>query len=315
MFIEESGMSRHVPEAYEQCRIITKRAAKIFYWGSLFLPQRKRLATWALYAFCRTIDDAVDNATDISIARGALEEWRERLNNIYAGHPTDIISLAWVDMLQHFDVPMQPAIDLIDGVQMDLDRVRPSTFDELRLYCYRVAGTVGLLSSPILGYRSVDALPHAVELGIGMQLTNIIRDIGEDARNDRIYLPQEELQRFNYSEQELMDGVINDNFIALMQFQIKRAHGYYQRARPGIDMLDPGARLAIYTISGLYRDIMNAVEKNKYDVFTKRAYVPFSTKLITMPKLWMGMKSHSLVFSLPDSESIGVTALPNEIDR
>jgi len=299
MLTVESDLSRDVLNAYDECRQIIRRAAKTFYWGSLLLPQRKRLATWALYAFCRSVDDSVDQACDMNEARRALEMWRTRLTRLYAGTPSDAVTLAWLHMLQDYDVPLQPALDLIDGVEMDLTRVRLGTFDELKLYCYRVAGTVGLLMSPVLGYRSPAALPHAVDLGIAMQLTNILRDIGEDAANDRIYIPREELERFGYRETDLIAGTINPAFMKLMRFSIARAHDYYERARPGIELLDGGAQFAIHTSAQLYRGILGAIEANHYDVFSQRAYVSMSTKLMMMPKIWLGMKTAALTSPLP----------------
>lgn len=289
--LPETELPRDVLAAYDHCRQITRQAAKTFYWGSLLLPRRKRLAAWALYAFCRSVDDSVDDPDQTAGPAISLEDWRERLRRAYEGQVSDRITLAWVDMLHHFDVPLQPALDLIDGVQMDQHHRCPQTFADLHLYCYRVAGTVGLLMSPILGYRSPEALPSAVDLGVAMQLTNILRDIGEDFRNGRIYLPDEELERFGYSKAELAAGVINDAFIELMRFQIARAHDYYERARPGIELLDTGAQLAILASAEMYRGILDAIEANGYDVFSRRAYVPTQTKVLMMPRLWLQLRS------------------------
>lgn len=282
----ETYTPRDVLDAYDVCRRITSRAAKTFYWGSLFLPRRKRMAAWALYAFCRTIDDSVDNATGADHASATLAIWRNRLQAVYQGHHSDPISRAWVDVLHTFDVPLQPALDLIDGVQMDLNHAQPQTFADLHLYCYRVAGTVGLLMAPILGYSAPEALPCAVDLGIAMQLTNILRDIGEDWRNGRNYLPQCEMERFGYTADDLAQGQVNEAFVALMQFSIERAREYYQRARPGIDLLDSSAQLAIRASAEMYRAILAEIEANTYDVFTRRAVVPTTTKLLMMPRLW-----------------------------
>jgi 15-cis-phytoene synthase len=277
----ESG---DVRDAYRYCQQIIHRASKTFTWGSRLLPPQKRRAAWAIYAFCRVVDDIADETGDVANARSRLEAWRLRLERVYAGTPDGPIMLAWLDVLQQFDVPLQPALDLIDGVEMDLAGARPQTFDDLRTYCYRVAGTVGLLMAPVLGYRSPAALPYAVDLGIAMQLTNILRDVGADARNGRIYLPQEDLDRFGCRVTDIMAGKIDDAFIALMRFQIARAQHYYDRAMPGIAMLDRQVQFAIYASANLYRGILAAIVANSYDVFTRRAYVSPPAKMLLLAR-------------------------------
>ena len=294
MITRGASLEPSVLEAYASCQCITRHAAKTFYWGSLLLPLQKRQAAWALYAFCRSVDDIADHADDPIQAKCELAQWRAWLRGVYQGEATHPIMIAWREMLSHYAVPLQPALDLIDGVEMDLDHVHPATFDELRLYCYRVAGTVGLLMCPVLGYRSEVALPHAVELGIAMQLTNILRDVGEDARNGRIYLPQEDLERFGYSEADLLAGTVNAAFIALMQFEMARAQAYYERARPGIELLDRGAQFAILTSAELYRAILPAIVANDYDVYTRRAAISLPAKLLLMPRIWLASKGSTL---------------------
>jgi 15-cis-phytoene synthase len=286
-------------DAYEHCRKITQRASKTFYWGSTFLPQPKRRAVWAVYAFCRMVDDIVDEAISSTSPRvghligstcpqKVLDGWRQALERIYHGNgPTDEpVQRAWNDMLELYPVPIQPALELLDGVEMDLKIKRYQTFDELSLYCYRVAGTVGLLTSPIFGYQDEAALRHAVDLGIALQLTNILRDIGEDARRDRIYLPIGEMEGFGYSERDLMEGRINEAFRNLLEFQIARANEYYQRSQPGIAMLDMDCRLAVRLSGTLYRRILDRICLNNYNVFTRRASVPLQTKLMTASTHW-----------------------------
>jgi phytoene synthase len=281
------NLSQEVAGAYEHCRAITRRASRTFYFGSLLLPPPKRLAAWALYAFCRSVDDCADRPAPGTDPHALLDAWRRRIAAAFDGRASDPITLAWTHLLAIYPVPLQPALELIDGVQMDLDRVRPVTFEDLHLYAYRVAGTVGLLMAPILGYRSPDALPHAVDLGIAMQLTNILRDIGEDARSGRIYLPVEDLEAFGYSDAELAAGIVDDRFVALMLFQIARAQAYYERAWPGIFLLDASAQLAILASAQMYRRILRAIQANRFDVFTQRAHVPLASKLLMMPRLWL----------------------------
>ncbi len=283
-------------DAYEHCRKITQQASKTFYWGSIFLPQPKRRAVWAVYAFCRIVDDIVDEAITprtghlkgSTSPQKALDDWRRSLERIYRGTvaPDEPVQRAWSDMLEMYPVPLQPALELLDGVEMDLQIKRYQTFEELALYCYRVAGTVGLLTSPIFGYQDEAALYYAVDLGIALQLTNILRDIGEDARRDRIYLPLDEMERFGYSECDLMAGKINEAFRNLVQFQIARADEYYQRSLPGIAMLDVDCRLAVRLSGTLYRRILDRISCNNYNVFTQRASVPLQTKLMTASTHW-----------------------------
>lgn len=288
-----------VTEAYEYCRQVTQRASKTFYWGSIFLPPAKRQAIWAVYAFCREVDDLVDEAPEEHALRvghlpgsyspaRAIDNWRESLTRLYekgvAGN--DPVLIAWEHMLQEYAVPLKPALELLDGVEMDLTQSRYQTFDDLRLYCYRVAGTVGLLTSSIFGYEHEDALPYAVDLGIALQLTNILRDVGEDARSGRIYLPLAEMEQFGYTEANLMDGVVNEAFCSLLAFQMQRADDYYCRSLPGIDLLNADCRLAIRLSGTLYRRILDRICANHFDVFTTRASVPLPTKLMTASSHW-----------------------------
>jgi 15-cis-phytoene synthase len=286
-------------ESYEYCRLVTQTASKTFYWGSMFLPPRKRQAIWAIYAFCRVVDDIVDEAFPVAGRSAAsagkaspaeaLSYWYESLERIYRrGLPTDNpIQLAWGDMLESYAVPLKPALDMIEGVAMDLSITRYESFDDLYVYCYRVAGTVGLLTSPVFGYQNDAALIHAVDLGVALQLTNILRDIGEDARRGRVYLPQDEMLRFGYSGAELMAGVINDQFCELVRFQMARANEYYQRSLPGIAMLSEDCRLSVRLSSSLYSHILDRIRLNHYNVFTKRASVPLKTKLAAVPQYWL----------------------------
>lgn len=294
-----SNRTQDTLAAYEQCRQVARRAARTFYWGSQFLPAPKRRAAWALYALCRAVDDIADHPSPQLDPRVALNGWRLRLTRAYDGVASDAITRAWVDLLQQFAVPLQPALDLIAGVEMDLDHAQPQTFDDLRLYSYRVAGTVGLLMAPILGYRTPAALPLAVDLGIAMQLTNILRDIGEDARNGRIYLPRDEMAAFGYADDDLRAGRITPAFVALMRFQIARAQAYYERARPGIDLLDANVRLAILASAEWYRGILGVIIANGYDVFTRRARVPFAARLRVMPRLWLDLQHGAPLAPLP----------------
>lgn len=292
-----------VMDAYEYCRRITQQASKTFYWGSSFLPQPKRKAIWAVYAFCRMVDDIVDEAVEAEGMQGPrvghlygakdtrreLEHWQQSLQCVYEeeGSCDNPIMQAWEDMLQTYAVPIKPALELLDGVAMDLSKRRYHNFEELELYCYRVAGTVGLLTSPIFGYTDERALTYAVELGIALQLTNILRDVGEDLRRNHIYLPLDEMERFSYSEDDLQQGVINDAFRELIHFQMVRAEEYYTRGQQGIDLLHPDCQLSVKLSGVLYRRILERIRSNDYNVFTKRASVPLPTKLVAASTCWV----------------------------
>ena len=278
--------------AYEHCRQTIQHGSKGFYFATRFLPPAQRRAVWAVYSFCRYTDDVVDNASAKNISteeiRHRLAEWETELQRSYEGYvrPNMLHMIAWQHAVRQFSIPAGPARDLIEGVRMDLTQSRYASFEELRLYCYRVASTVGLMASEIIGYSDPCAIEYAIDLGIAMQLTNILRDVGEDARMGRIYLPQDELAEFGYSETQLLKGEINSNFIALMQFQIDRARQYYQRALPGIEYLDKKCRLSISVAAHLYSQILNVIERNSYNVFTRRAYVPFGEKLQGLSQVW-----------------------------
>lgn len=283
-------------DAYELCRKITAEYSKTFYLGTLLMPEAKRRAIWAIYVWCRRTDELVDGPRSESTTDATLDQWEEHLESIFAGHPIEDADVALVDTLEQFPVSIQPFRDMIAGQRMDLYRSRYETFEALNLYCYRVAGTVGLMTMPVMGVdgsrqstpwgqdqRLVSPENQAVALGIANQLTNILRDVGEDARRGRIYLPLEDLDQFNYSEKDLLNGVVDDRWRALMQFQIARARRFFSDAERGITQLSPDARFPVWAALMLYRGILDGIERNQYDVFRKRAYVPSWRKLIYLP--------------------------------
>jgi len=282
-------------DAYSYCRKISRHHAKTFYLASMFLPKKQQKPIFAIYALLRTVDDVVDMAED-KLNNGLitsneistmLESWKSRLKACYAGNvDNDPIMIAWQDTLNSYSIPMELPLDLMDGVAMDIEFKPFETFEELYVYCYKVAAVVGLMTSEIFGYSDKQALEHAIELGIAMQLTNILRDIGEDVDRGRIYLPLEDLRRFNYSKEEFMQKRINNNFINLMRFQIERARGYYSSSEKGIPMLEKQARFAVCISSVNYGNILSAIEKNNYDAFSKRAYRSFYQKVSTIPYVW-----------------------------
>ena len=283
-------------EAYTYCRQISQHHAKTFYLASMFLPKKQQKPIFAIYALLRTVDDIVDLA-EVKLTNGLitseeiqriLDEWKSKLKDCYAGKVDhDPIMMAWHDTLKNYTIPIELPLDLMDGVAMDIEFKPFETFDELYVYCYKVAAVVGLMTSEIFGYSDKRALEHAIELGIAMQLTNILRDIGEDVDRGRIYLPLEDLRRFNYSSEKLMQKTMNDNFLNLMKFQIERARGYYRSSDKGIPMLEKQSRFGVAISSVNYNNILTAIEKNNYDVFSKRAYRSFYQKLSTIPYVWL----------------------------
>ncbi len=290
-----------VEDSYELCRQITAKYAKTFYPGTLLMREAKRRrAMWAIYAWCRRTDELVDGPSAAITTSETLDQWEQQLELVFEGRPLEDYDVALVDALQRFPLDIQPFRDMIAGQRMDLYRSRYETFKQLSLYCYRVAGTVGLMSTSVMGLDTTKdtsawnqdkepyiPTPEAIALGIASQLTNILRDVGEDARRGRIYLPLEDLAKFNYTEQDLFKGVVDDRWRALMQFQIQRTREVYAKAEKGISYLAPDARLPVWAALMLYSQILNAIERNQYDVFKQRAFVPNWQKLRTLPGAWL----------------------------
>jgi 15-cis-phytoene synthase len=292
-----------VDKSYELCRQITEGYAKTFYLGTQLMPETKRRAIWAIYVWCRRTDELVDGPNASVTTPETLKEWEEHLESIFAGYALDDYDVALVDTIERFPMDIQPFRDMIAGQRMDLYRSRYETFDELNLYCYRVAGTVGLMSNAVMGVDTSKAAlrwnwhrdlrspnEEAIALGVANQLTNILRDVGEDARRGRIYLPLEDLARFNYTEEELFQGIVDDRWRALMKFEITRSRDFYTLAEEGIRILSPDIRWPIWAALMLYRGILDAIEKNDYDVFRKRAYVPKLRKFVCLPIAFLRSK-------------------------
>ncbi len=271
--------------AYRYATAITAQYSKSFYFASAFLPSPKRQAVRALYAFCRTVDDIVDVGIEGKDPRQALHAWRQIVQ-----HPPmelqEPVALAWVDTLTRFTIPRQYALQLIDGVTQDLEHQRYRTFDQLATYCYSVASTVGLMSMHIIGYESQEAFPYAIKLGVALQLTNILRDVGDDYRNGRLYLPIEELEAFGLDESDIFVGQVTDRWRQFMRFQILRTRQLYAEAFPGIRFLNREGRLAIGVALDIYRAILDKIEANDYDVFRRRAHLSAREKAIRLPAMY-----------------------------
>ncbi len=273
---------------YRHCRQITRDNSRTFYMASSLLPREQRQAIWALYAFCRVSDDLVDRETGDGYRK--FQTWRQQtLNNL--GPDGDPVAIAWAETRARYRIPRQYTEQLLDGIASDLATTRYETFDELAQYCYAVASTVGLMSAHIVGYTGREAIPYAVKLGVALQLTNILRDVAEDWRNGRVYLPRQELADFGLTEADIARwveslGPVDDAWRAFTRFQIARARQLYAEALPGIAMLGKSGRFAVGAAAELYQAILDDIEAHDYDVFTRRAHTRDRRKLAMLPGIW-----------------------------
>jgi phytoene synthase len=260
--------------------ILARRSGSNFYYSFLFLPRRKRQAIYALYAFCRTVDDAVDQGMAApSEQRRILAEWRLELARAFEGRPTQPIALHLAEVVRTFPVQRQHLETILDGVEMDIEKRRYASFDELFEYCYRVAGAVGLACIEVFGYTDARARDYAINLGVALQLTNILRDLRTDAERGRIYLPQDEIRRFGYSEEELLQGRQTPAFLALMRFQADRAHAYYRAARSARPAADRRRLIAAEIMGRIYHALLREIEARKFRVFDGRIRVSNPRKI------------------------------------
>jgi phytoene synthase len=296
--------SEEIEKAYKYCETVTKKHAKSFYFAAKFLPAYKQKAVFPIYAFCRHVDDEVDEAEAASEAEAikAVESWKTKLSEVYSSEKSNqskdqlkdenqiLVLLAFQDLLKSYKIPQKLPFELMQGVLMDTRIKRYETFKELYVYCYRVASTVGLMSSEILGYSDKVALGYAEAMGVAMQLTNILRDVKEDAAMGRIYLPQKDLRKFNVTEQQIFDGEINENFVEMMKFQVVRARDFYLEGEKGIRLLEKDSRFTVLLASRTYGKILDEIEKQNYNVFKSRAHTTKAQKLISMPRIWLEAK-------------------------
>jgi 15-cis-phytoene synthase len=276
--------------AYQQANKITAQHSKSFYFASGLLPEEKRSAVRALYAFCRTVDDIVDEVELKKDRDFELDYWREIVQSA-SPSTDDLVAAAWADTLIRYHIPRHYALQLIDGVGRDLYQTRYQTFDDLATYCYGVASTVGLMSMHIVGFNSHDSVPYAIKLGVALQMTNILRDVGEDYCNGRLYLPREELAFYGINEADISMGKVTDNWRQFMKFQIDRTRQLYKDSWAGVKMLDYEGRLAIGAASTLYSGILDDIEKHDYNVFSRRASLSTISKFMKIPALWWKIQS------------------------
>lgn len=271
--------------AYNYCERITRTYSRTFHLASGLLPEEKRRAVRALYAFCRVSDNLVDSHDGRGEARANLVAWREHVLDprVPADNP---VAMAWADTRSRYGVPWRYAEQLINGVACDLNLVRYANFEQLAEYCYCVASTVGLMAMHIIGFRDSRAVSYAVKLGIALQLTNILRDVGEDWRSGRLYLPHDELSAFDLDETDVDAGRVDDRWREFMRYQLARNRRLYAEAQPGVALLDPDGRFAITAAAQLYEGILEDIEAHDYDVFSRRANLTTWGKLLRLPSIW-----------------------------
>jgi 15-cis-phytoene synthase len=277
-------------EAQAYCTAYTKKSGSNFYYSFLFLPRAKRDAMYTVYAFCKAVDSAVDEPAAGSNPKDELKRWREELDAVYSGIPTTPIMVSLAHHVKTLGIPKAYFEELIKGVEMDLFNNRYITFDELSLYCYRVASVVGLICLHIFGVTSARAQDYAVALGMAFQLTNILRDVGMDAAQRRIYLPLDDLQKWNYPEKALLNLNYSAEFRALMEYEASRAHHYYTRADAALKELPPHERRALTVaeiMRGIYSRILDRIERSNYQVFGPRISLTTTQRVVIALRVWL----------------------------
>jgi phytoene synthase len=271
------------PDDY--CQEKAARSGSSFYYSFLFLPPPQRRAIIALYALCREVDDTVDETADAAVARVRLAWWREEIARLFAGAPTHPVTRALEPAISAYGVDRGRLLEIVDGMQMDLDQTRYLDFAQLRLYCHRVAGVVGTLSAGIFSPGRSDLAPYAESLGLALQLTNIIRDVGEDARRGRVYLPIDDLQRFGVKAHQILSGEHSPAFVALMRFQAERARGYYREAFAALPAAARREQRTGLIMAAIYATLLEEIERDGFQVLDRR------TSLTPLRKFWIAWRT------------------------
>jgi phytoene synthase len=271
------------PDQY--CQEKAAQSGSSFYYSFLFLTPERRRAITALYAFCREVDDIADEVQDADIARAKLGWWRAEVANLFEGKPQHPVTQALAPAVAKYGVTQAKLNEIIDGMEMDLTHHRYADFDALKLYCYRVAAVVGQLSAGIFGYRNARTLDYAYHLGLAFQLTNIIRDVGEDARRDRIYLPADEMQRFGVSDADILHRRYSDGFVKLMSHQAERAENHYREAIDALPAEDRRDQRPGLIMASIYRTLLDEIRRDGFQVMNQRI------SLTPLRKLWLAWKT------------------------
>jgi 15-cis-phytoene synthase len=270
----------------EYCQQKAAQSGSSFYYSFLFLPQERRRAITALYAFCREVDDTVDECIEAAIARNKLMWWRQEIGAMLAGSPTHPVTRALAPHLARYSLDSKHLLAIVDGMEMDLDQTRYLDYPGLQRYCWHVAGVVGILSASIFGITRPQTTQYAEKLGLAFQLTNIIRDVGEDARKGRIYLPVNELQKFNVTAADILNARHSENFENLMRFQAQRAQAMYDEAFALLPKEDRRAQRAGLMMAAIYRALLGEIERDGFHVLTQRI------SLTPIRKLWLAWKTY-----------------------
>jgi len=270
---------------HEYCARKAAASGSSFYYSFRLLEPSRRRAITALYAYCREVDDVVDEVSDPAVARLKLAWWRQQVAAVFDGVPQHPVALALREVIAEFPLPRDDLLTVIDGMEMDLAQSRYLDFTALTLYCDRVAGVVGRMSAVIFGYRNPATLDYARDLGIAFQLTNIVRDVGEDARRGRIYLPQEDLARFGVSSSALLGGKPSGDFAGLMAFEVDRARAWYDRALAKLPPEDRRAQRAGLAMAAIYRTLLDEIARDGYHVLDRRL------ALTPLRKLWIAWRT------------------------
>jgi phytoene synthase len=286
-------MEQRLKLAMDYCKEVTRRYSRSFYFSSGLLPHDKREAVRVLYAFARLSDNIVDGNEHLSLREkmALLDSWERAMEGPLQEQKHPVL-LAWAEIRHRYEIPIRYSNDLLAGMRVDLQRNRYQTFAQLWDYCYRVASTVGLCSMYIVGFDPrPETFQRAEELGVALQLTNILRDVGEDWERGRLYLPQDDLDRFGYTEEDLARSIVDDRYRALMDFEIRRTNALYERGCEGLKLLDKDGRLAIASAAEVYRAILNKLVSWDYDNFHRRAYLSTWEKIRLMPRVWWRVRS------------------------
>ena len=272
------------PQQY--CQEKASASGSSFYYSFVFLPKAKREAITALYAFCREVDDIADECTDLNIAKTKLAWWRNEIGNLYAGTPQHPVSKALSEPIHTYQLSKEHFLEIIDGMEMDCDQNRYGSFKELQLYCYRVASVVGLLSASIFGYSNRNTLKYAHDLGMAFQLTNIVRDVGEDARRGRIYLPLDEVTKVGLTEHDILHGVESDKVKELLEFQIERAESFYDKALRALPLEDRKAQKTGLMMAAIYRTLLREIKADGAEKVLNA-----KTSLGGLRKIWLAFST------------------------
>ena len=284
----------HLEDAYDYCEQITRNEARNFYYAFITLPMRKKRAIYTAYAFCRRCDDAVDNSESTTEKKRLLDEIE---NNLKSGINLDKlilennpIILATCAIIKEFNIPQQYFFDVIQGVRMDIEFTTFNSFDEVKEYCYKVASVICLICIKIFGYSNPKAIDYAIDFGLAMQLTNILRDILDDLNENRCYLAFEEMDKFNYSINQLRESLYNDDFIQMMKFEVDRAKRYFESGSRLLPLVDTDSRICLVILSTIYSKILKKIERSNYNIFQTNYRLNTFEKLSIMGFTWLRYK-------------------------